>query len=164
MITSKAFMLATMQVMHIENDSIEKYIRSLEEAQQQSARVGVPITKSMIATHWFPATDEKWEEIERYAQTWGKWKDLYKKAEKQSRVKRWVVGGQDQFEEAVLEACTGGSATPGGRVTSVTIDELEVCFDNLATVASTGTTPLDELINNNSTLTSSIAELAATNT
>ena len=89
---------------------------------------------------------------------------MYKKVEKQSRVKRQSAGVQDQFGGAVLEARTGGAATPGGRGTPVTIDELEGCFDSLATAASTGKSTLDELVKANSALTSSIAELAATNT
>ena len=53
--------------------------------------------------------------------------------------------------------------TPGGRVTPVTIDELEGYFNSLNTAATTGKTTLDQLVNTNSTLTSSIAESAATN-
>ena len=37
-------------------------------------------------------------------------------------------------------------------------------FDSLAMAAATGKTTLDELVNTNSTLTSFIVELAATNT
>ena len=77
-------------------------------------------------------------------------------------MKRQAAGVQDQFGGALLEACTG--ATPGSRGTSVTIDELEGCFYSLATASTTGKTILDELVKNNSTLTSSIAELDATNT
>ena len=54
--------------------------------------------------------------------------------------------------------------TPGGRGTPVKIDELEGCFDSLATAATTGKKKLDELVKTNSTLTSSITELAAMNT
>ena len=79
-------------------------------------------------------------------------------------MKRQAEGGQYQFGWAVLEARAGGSATPGGRVTPVTIDELEGYFDSLATAATTGKTMLDYLVKINSTLTSSIAELAATKT
>ena len=89
---------------------------------------------------------------------------MYKKAEKQSRVKRQAAGRQEQFGRALLEARAGGAANPGGRGTFVTIDELEGCFDSLATAATTRKTTLDELVNTNSTLTSSITELATTNT
>ena len=76
-----------------------------------------------------------------------------------------AAGVQDQFGGAVLEArAGGGSAIPGGRGTPVTIDELGGCFYRLAMAASTGKTKLDELVKTNSTLTSPIAELAATNT
>ena len=40
----------------------------------------------------------------------------------------------------------------------------KVCFDILATTATTGKTMLNELVKTNSTLTSSISELAETNT
>ena len=61
-------------------------------------------TRTMLVTQRFPTKDEKWEELRRYVQTWGKWKKLYKKSEKKSRVKRQAVGGQYQFGGAVLEA------------------------------------------------------------
>ena len=78
-------------------------------------------TKSMLAIQRFLTTSDKWEELGRYAQTWGKWKELYKKAGKQSRVKRQVAGGQDQFGGAMIGAGAGGAAAPGGRGTPVTI-------------------------------------------
>ena len=87
-----------------------------------------------------------------------------KKSKKRSRVKRQAAGGQDQFGGAVLEARAGVASTPGGRGTPVTIDELEGCFDSLATAEITGKTTLDKLVETNYTLTSSITELAATNT
>ena len=59
-------------------------------------------TKAMLATHRFPTTNKKWEELGRYVQPWVKWKDLYKKSEKKSRVKLQAAGGQDQFRGAVL--------------------------------------------------------------
>ena len=80
-----------MRVMHTEHDSIDQYIRALEEAQQQDARVGMPITdatlfmiktKAMLANQRFTTTRNKWEELGRSAQKWGKWKEIYKKAEK----------------------------------------------------------------------------------
>ena len=80
-------------------------------------------TKAMLATQRFPTTNEKWEELGRSAQTWGKWKELYKKSEKQSRVKRQAAGGQDQFGGYVLEARTRVAETPGGRGAPVIIDE-----------------------------------------
>ena len=75
--------------MHTEHELIAQYIRALEEAQQQSARAGITITdatlvmiftKAILATQRFPTTNKIWEELRRSAQTWGKWKDLYKKA------------------------------------------------------------------------------------
>ena len=117
-------------------------------------------TEAMLATHRFPTTNEKWEELG----PWGKWKEMYKKSEKQSRVKSQDIGGQDQFGGSVIEERAGVAVTPGGRGIHVTIDELEGCFDSLSTSASTGKTTLDELVKTNTTLTSSIAELAAMNT
>ena len=58
--------------MHIEHDSIAKYIWALEEAQKQAARASMPIRdatlftiamKAMLATQHFPKTNEKWEEL-----------------------------------------------------------------------------------------------------
>ena len=69
-------MLATMQVMHTENDSIAQYIRALEEAHQQAARSGMPIndatlviiaTKAMLATQRFPITNDKWMDLGKYS-------------------------------------------------------------------------------------------------
>ena len=117
--------------MHTEHDSIDQYIRALKEAHQQAAISGMSITdakivmiatKTMLVTHRSPTTNEKWKDIGRSTNKWGKWKDMYKKVEKQSRVKCQAAGGQDQFGVSILEACTGGAATPGGRGTPVTID------------------------------------------
>ena len=90
-------------------------------------------------------------------QTWGKWKDLYKKVEKQARVKCQAACGQGQFGGALLRVGAGGAVPPGGRVTPVKIDESEGCFDILDTMTATGETTLDELVTTNSTLTSFIA-------
>ena len=80
-------------------------------------------TKAMLATQWFLTKNKKREDLDRSAQTWGKWKDLYKKSEKQSRVKRQAAGGQDQFGGYVREARTRVAETPGGRGAPVIIDE-----------------------------------------
>ena len=69
-------------------------------------------------------------------QTWGKWKELNKKAEKKAIVKRQDAGGHDQFGRAVIGAGVGGATAPGGGGTTVTIDELEGCFDRLAMAAN----------------------------
>ena len=37
-----------MRVMNIEHDSIYQYIQALEEAQQQDARVGIPIKDATL--------------------------------------------------------------------------------------------------------------------
>ena len=141
--------------------------------QQQAARAGIPITneklvkiatKEMLSAQRFPTKNDKLEELGRSAQTLSKWKELYKISEKQSIVKRQAAGGQDQFGGAVMYARKGGVETPGGRGTPVTIDELEGCFDSLATAETKGKTTLDELVKTNSTLYSSIAEFVATKT
>ena len=112
------------RVMYIEHDSIAQYIWVLEEAQQQAERSVTPITDAtlvtiaknvMLATQRFPKTNEKWKELGRSAQTWCKWKKLYKKPEKQARVKRQDAGGQDQFGGAVIGAGTGGAAASGEK-------------------------------------------------
>ena len=54
-------------------------------------------TKAMLASQRFRMTNEEWEEIGKSSQTWGKWKELYKKAEKQAGVKFQAAGGSDQF-------------------------------------------------------------------
>ena len=122
-----------MRVIHTEHDSIDQYTRALEEAHQQAARAGTPITdetlvtiltKAMLATQRSPTTNEKWEDLERSTQKWGKWKDLYKKVEKQARVKHKAAGKHDQFGVDVLRAVAGGAAPPGRRGTSFIIDEL----------------------------------------
>ena len=55
--------------MYTQHDTIDQYIQALEEAQQQAARVGMPITdatlvmiatKVMLATQRFPTTNDKW--------------------------------------------------------------------------------------------------------
>ena len=83
---------------------------------------------------------------------------------KKAIVKRQDAGGHDQFGRAVIRAGLGGATAPGGGGTPVTIDELEGCFDSLATAANKGKKTSDELVKANSPLTSSILELTATNT
>ena len=82
-------------------------------------------TKAILATQHFPATNEKWKEFGKYAHTWGKWKELYKKAEKKARVEHQAAGGCDHFGGDVLGVGTGGAAASGGCGTPVIIDELE---------------------------------------
>ena len=79
-------------------------------------------------------------------------------------VKRQAAGGRNHFGKAMLGAGAGVSAAPGRGVTPFTIDELEGCFEILATAATTGKATLDELVKANSTLTPFIANLTATNT
>ena len=114
-----------------------------------------------------PLVTTKKEEIggsgEIYADT-GQMEVAVQKSEKQARLNRQAAGRQDHFGGAVLGAGAGGAAAPGRRVRPVTIDELEGCFDILATEATTGKTTLDELVKTNSTLNSSITELATANT
>ena len=50
----------------------------------------------------------------------------------------------------------------GGVRESVTMDELEGCFDSLANAAVTGKDTLESLVNSNSTLTKTNAELSET--
>ena len=58
-----------MWFMYTQHDTIDQYIQALEEAQQQAARVGMPITdatlfmiatKEILATQSFPTTNKKW--------------------------------------------------------------------------------------------------------
>ena len=92
--------------MHTDHDSIVLNTRALKEAHQKPERSGIPITdatlviiamKSMLVTHKFPTTINKWVELGKSTQTWGKWKGLYKKADKQARVNRQAAGGRDHF-------------------------------------------------------------------
>ena len=80
--------------------------------------------KAMLDTHRYPTTNYKWEDLGRSAQTLGKWKEMYKKSEKQERVKSQAAGAQDQFGGAMLGTGAGVAADPGWRGTTVTIDEL----------------------------------------
>ena len=159
--------------MHTEHDSIAQYTRALENAQQKAARAVMPITdttlimiatKEMTASQRLPTIDEKWEDLDKSLQTWDKWKGIWKKSDKQAMVKRQAAGGRNQFGGAVLGVGAGGSADPGRGWTPVTMDELEGCFDSLATDANTEKATWDELVKANSSLTLSIVELTATKT
>ena len=117
--------------MHTEHDSIAQYIWALKEAQQQDSGAIMPITdttlvmistKSMLETQWFPTAENKWEELGRSAQTWGKWKELYRKSDKQARFKCQDAGGQYKFGGAVIWSGAGGYAAPGRRGNPITID------------------------------------------
>ena len=78
-------------------------------------------------------------------------------------MKHQAAGGRDQVGGALIREGAGGAADSGRGGTPITIDKLEGCFDSLDTAATTGEITLDELVKINSTLTSSIVELTATN-
>ena len=126
--------------MHTNHDSIAQYIRALKEEQQQAARdimtttnatLVIISTEAMLASQHLPTTNDKWEELRKSLQTWGKWKELYKKADKQVMVKRQAAVGRDQFGGAVIWAGAGGYASLVSGGTPVTIDELEGCQNSL---------------------------------
>lgn len=158
-----------MQKYHLEAEGVPEYINLLEDAQKRSKRAGNPVTdatlvviatNAMLTTEQFPRTNEDWEELDVADRTWLKWKDLYRAAEKKSKIKKKAAGGKDQFGSA--NAATTENLPPSDSEEPMGLASLEGYFDNLAAAAVNEKAVLESLVASNATLTTSNAELSAT--
>ena len=74
--------------------------------------------------------------------TWDNWKVLYLKADAKALFKQKSKGHIETFGGAAMsQGCEG----PHGRPVPVTMDDLEGCFDSLATEADAGKDDLRDL-------------------
>ena len=95
--------------------------------------------------------------------TWTKWKEIYRAADLKATVKKKARDAQFGSAAPQLknEVMSQGEDT-GDTKKPVTMDELEGCFDSLANAAVTGKDTLESLVNSNTVLTKTNAELSNT--
>jgi len=165
-----------MREMHLKLDTVPEYIENMEKAQEQSDRAENKIsnammvniaTKAMLSTERFPKTNDDWEDLPKAERTWARWKTMYRKADNKDKVKKKARDAQF----GGLAKSTALSATvsqPSVRFDQsdtkkepVTLEELEGCFDAIATAAVTGKDSIESLTKTNAVLTKTNAELAA---
>ena len=103
------------------------------------------------------------EDLSKKERKWSKWKKIYNKANHKSIIKRKTGGDVEQFVGVAIGSAGRGEEPPTGCPTPVTLDELEVCFDSLASAAVTGKETLDELVKSNASLTKKVATLTNSN-
>jgi len=177
-----------MKEFHHQAEGIPEYINLLEDAQRTAIRIDknnpitnasvlVIATTAMIADGRFPRTTEEWEDLPATDKTWKKWKTMYKAAQGKERVRAKAAGGSDSFggnneggANAVLAGtnAVGADAAAGDHCNNTnggafSVAELESCFDNLANAAKAERATIDELVQNNSVLTTTNSDLVASN-
>ena len=169
-----------MKEFHHQAEGIPEYINLLEDAQRTAIRIDkknpitdasvlVIATTAMIADGRFPRTTEEWEDLPAADKTWKKWKTMYKAAQGKERVRAKAAGGSTSFggnNEGGANAGTntgGADAAAGTNGGAFSVTELESCFDNLANAAKVERATIDELVKNNSVLTTTNSDLVASN-
>ena len=158
--------------MHHVFETIPQYIDALDKLQKQAERPEMPIvdatlvimdTKSMLETESYPKADDVWEDLSKKERKWLKWKEIYKKADQKDIIKRKARRDVEQFGGVEIGGVGRGEEPQTGRPTPVTLDELEGCFDSLASTVVTGKDMLDELAKSNVALTKTVSNLNDTN-
>ena len=155
---------------HLKVDSITEYIEAMEKAQEQVERVDNMIsdaimvniaTKAMLSTERSPKTNDDWEDLSKTERTWAKWKTMYRNADNKAKVKKKACGAQfgGLANKTALTAQVDDESTP--KKEPVTLEELESCFDSLATAAVMDKDFTETLLKNNTLLTKTNAELSA---
>ena len=126
-------------------------------------------TKAMLSTGRFPKADDLWEELDKPNCKWPKWKNIYKRADRNAVVKRMASGNVEKFGGAASSSGIAGGSPggngnpPAGPPSALTLDELEGCFDSLAGAAMTNKDTVDELVKANATMNKAIATVTDTN-
>ena len=146
-----------------------KYINALEDAQKQSKRVGNPITAdtllliattSMLLYEIFSRAEKIWEDLSKEKHDWDAWKKVYKSADSKAKLNKQSVAGQDQFSAAhdALRHAPQFQQANGLTRSAADLDEY---FDALSVAVITDKRVLEELVKDNSALTTTNAELSA---
>ena len=159
-----------MQEYHKYSKVILEYINALEAAQKKSKcrTVNNPImddtllliaTNSMLKTGAHPRTTDKWEDLEKAAQTWNASKTSYKTADTKERVRRLAT------VENAAHGALRQTVTPQGTTIDnlANKDDLEYYFDNLAAAATTENVVMAQLTATILEMTINNKALVATN-
>jgi hypothetical protein len=175
-----------MKEYHTQAAGIPEYINMLEDAQRAAIRINkkCPITDdsvltiataAMLETQQFPRTTEEYEDLPPEQKDWPTWKKMYKAAQAKERVRARASGGTNSFggsNAGGANAATGNNTSDGAaggadadedNGAAFTVEDLEACFDNLASAAKAERSTLDELVKSNAALVRTNGELVAAN-
>jgi hypothetical protein len=143
-------------------DGIPEYIDLLEEGQRKLARANLPMSDdqllaiastAVLASGHFPRPTDEWEALPRANKTWAAWKTCYRAAHI-ARKRQLLASGHS------LQG-TANSATQGDTIPPDAFSRLDGYLDNLASAATTKRTTLNQLVETNALLTTTIATLTA---
>jgi len=140
---------STLPAFYVNADTIYDYIIAMEDAQAKSVRADLPITdaflvasatKATMAAGTFPTATEQWEELIPAQKTWTRWKEHYKKAQKQLDTKRQSEGTTGPFAGLANAAA---SQQPSDH--PISIEQFSNALDNLA-LASTADQNMQQMM------------------
>ena len=145
-------------------EGIPEYINMLEDAQSKLERANLPIpdnnllaiaSTAVLASDHYPRPTDEWEAKPRHEKTWDNWK-LHYRAAHLARKRQLLAATQPPFQHAANAATTHDTT-----IDPTTFDRLDGYLDNLAAAATSERTTLTQLIDNNASLTASVAALTA---
>jgi len=155
---------------YTEAEGIPEYINMMEDAQRKLARANLPMSDdqlvaiastAVLASNHFPRPTDEWEARPRAAKTWTEWK-LHYRAAHLARKRQLLASGKTPTTYGSANAATAAFVTPTENdITPETFAKLDGYLDNLAAAASTEKTTLNQLIENNATLTANVTSLTA---
>jgi len=153
-----------------EAEGIPEYINMMEDAQRKLARANLPMSDdqlvaiastSVLASNHFPRPTDEWEARPRAQKTWTEWK-LHYRAAHLARKRQLLASGKTPTAFGAANAATAATAAPvEPDITPETFAKLDGYLDNLAAAATTEKTTLNQLIENNATLTANVTSLTA---
>ena len=114
----------------------------------------------MLLNERFSLVDKIWEDISKEKHDWASWKKMYKESDRNSRVKKQSVGGQDQFgaSHSALSQVPQSQQSNGPTKSATDLDKY---FDALAAAVTTEKWVLEELMKANAALATTNTELLA---
>ena len=127
-------------------EGILEYINALEDAQKQSKRSDNLITadtllltmsNTILLSELPPQYGEIWEDLNKYEKDWAAWKNLYKAADRKSKIKKQTVEDQDQFGAVHGALRQAPQNNPQANSPSRLAADLDKYFDALAAEATT---------------------------
>jgi len=116
---------------------------------------------AVLASNHFPRPTDEWEARPRAEKTWTEWK-LHYRAAHLARKRQLLASGKTPTAFGAANAATAAFVAPmESDITPETLAKLDGYLDNLAAAATTEKTTLNQLIENNATLTANVTSLTA---
>lgn len=158
----------SMQSFYAEAEGIPEFINMLEDSQRKLARANLPMTDAqllaiastqILASDHFPRPTDEWEA--RPVKTWAAWKVHYRAAHVAR--KRQLLAVANSATNGAANATTSGAyaVMPDDPTQMETLDRLDGYLDNLAAAATTDNRRVELLMQDVTSLTASVASLAA---